>query len=162
MNVYWFFGRNGNFFSTVPHLKVFGFLITTIAAVLGASVQGMAQPLKETHRVCLYVFLVAIIVYCIAFVAQRSQANHSHFWGLVAIICGSLSTVSVISGFFTHSVAEIICYITVGCAAIIIVVYQYGSTFMDILVVGSTMTFWNGFKLSISIPQNISKGQPTV
>ena len=91
----------------------------------------MAQPLKETHRVCLYVFLVAIIVYCIAFVAQRSQANHSHFWGLVAIICGSLSTVSVISGFFTHSVAEIICYITVGCAAIIIVVYQYGSTFMD-------------------------------
>ncbi|XP_052298454.1 uncharacterized protein LOC127902701 isoform X2 [Citrus sinensis] len=45
--------RNRNLFSTIPHLKVFGYLIATIAAVLGASVEGIAQPLKETHRVCL-------------------------------------------------------------------------------------------------------------
>ncbi|XP_052298453.1 uncharacterized protein LOC127902701 isoform X1 [Citrus sinensis] len=123
--------RNRNLFSTIPHLKVFGYLIATIAAVLGASVEGIAQPLKETHRVCLYVFLVAVIVQCIAFVAQRNQANHSHFWGLIAVICGSLSAVSLIAAFFTHSVAEIICYIALGCAAIIIVVYQYGSMFIN-------------------------------
>ena len=102
---------------------------------MGASIQGIAQPLKETHRVSLCVFLVAIIAHYIAFasekVSQRNQANPSQLWGLIAIISGSLSTVSLASTFFTHSVAEIICYIALGCTAIIIVVYQYGSMFMD-------------------------------
>ncbi|KAK9213947.1 hypothetical protein WN944_005933 [Citrus x changshan-huyou] len=115
----------------IPYLKVFGYLIPTIAAVVGASVQGIAQPLKETHRVSLLVFLSAIIVHYIAFAAdemsQRNQANPSQLWGFIAIISGSLSTVSLVSILFTHSVAEIICYIALGCAAVIIVVYQYGS-----------------------------------
>ncbi|XP_024957638.2 uncharacterized protein LOC112499238 [Citrus sinensis] len=127
--------RNGNFISTILTLNIFGYLTPTIAAVVDASIQGIAQPLKETHRVSLCVFLGAIIIHYIAFAAdkmsQRNQANPSQFWGLIAIISGSLSTISLASTFFTYTVAEIICYIALGCAAIIIVVYQYGSRFMD-------------------------------
>ena len=101
---------------------------------MGANVQGTIKPLIETHRVSLCVFLVAIIIHYIAFAAdktsQRNQANSSWFWGLTAVISGSLSAVALISTFFTHSVAEIICYITLGGAAIIIVVYQYGRKFV--------------------------------
>lgn len=110
-------------------------MIAIIAAAMGASVQGITKPLMETHKVSLCVFLAAIIVHYIAFAAdkwsQHNQVNPSQFWGLIGVIFGSLSTVSLVSTFFTHSVAEIICYIALGCAAIIIVVYQYGSMFTD-------------------------------
>ena len=102
---------------------------------MGVNVQGTTKPLMETHRVSLCVLLVAIIIHYIAYAAdkksQRNQANPLQFWGLIAVISGSLSIVSLVSTFFTGSVAEIICYIALGSAAVIILVYKYGSMFMD-------------------------------
>lgn len=83
MNVYRWFCRNGNFISSTPYLKVFGYLNPTIAAVVGANMQGTTKPLMETHRVSLCVFLAAIIVHYIAYAAhemsQCNQANPSKF-----------------------------------------------------------------------------------
>ena len=95
---------------------------------------GTTKQLKETHGVSLYVFLATTIIHYIAFVADKmsqcNQANPSQFWGLISIISGSLSTISLVSTFFTS--AEIICYIALGCATIIIVVYQYGIIFTNV------------------------------
>ena len=89
---------------------------------VGANLRGTTKLLMETHRVSLCLFLTTIIIHYIAFVAdkrsQRNQANPSQLWGLIAIISGSLSTISLVSTFFTS--AEIICYIALGCAAIIL------------------------------------------
>lgn len=135
MYKFWWFCSDGNFISTIPYPKLFGYLIPTLAAIVGASVQGRTKPLTETHRVSLCVCLAAIIVHYIAFTADKksqcNQANSSQFWGLIAVISGSLSAVALISTFFTHSAAEIICYIAFGCAALIILVYQNGSMLMD-------------------------------
>lgn len=113
---------------------MFGYLIPTLAAVVGANVQGTSKPLIETHRVSLCAFLVATIFYCIALAAdyksQHNQAKSSQFCGLIAVISGSLSAISLISTFFTNSIAEILLYNAWSCAAIIIVVYQYGRKFM--------------------------------
>ena len=102
---------------------------------MGVNVQGTTEPLMETHRVSLCVSLVAIIFHYIAFAAdnmsQCYQANSSQLWGLIAVIFGSLSVVSLVSTFFTQSVAKIICYVALSCGAIIIVVCQYGRKPMD-------------------------------
>ena len=130
----WFCSDN-NFISSIPYPQVFGYLIPTLATIMGAYVQGTTKSLMETHRVSLCVSLVAIIVHYIAFAAdkmpRRHQANFSQLWGLIAIVFGSLSAVSLISTFFTQSVAEIICYVALSCTAIIIVVYQYVRKLMD-------------------------------
>ena len=130
----WWFCRDGNIISSIPYPKVFGYLIPTLAAVVGANVQGTTKPLINTHRVSLCVFLVAIIIHYIAFAAdkmsQRNQANFSQVWGLTAVTSGSLSAVALISTFCINSVAEIICYIALSCAVIIIVVYQCGRKFV--------------------------------
>ena len=101
---------------------------------MGANVQGTTKPLMETHKVSLCVSPVAIIVHYIAFAAdnmsQRYQANSSQLWGFIAVIFGSLSVVSLVSTFFTQSIAKIICYIALSCTAIILVVYQYGRKLM--------------------------------
>ena len=102
---------------------------------MGANVQGTSKPLTETHRVSLCVSLVAIIIHYIAFAAdnmpRRYQANSSQLCGLIAVIFGSLSIVSLVSIFFTQLIAEIICYIALSCTAVIIVVYQYGRKLMN-------------------------------
>ena len=134
INKFWWFYSDDSLISSIPYPKFFECLIPTLLAVMGATVQGTTKPLMETHKVSLYVSLVAIIVHYIAFAAdnisQRYQANSSQLWGLVAIIFGSLSVVSLVSTFFKQSAVEIICYIALSCTAIILVVYQYGRKLM--------------------------------
>ena len=105
---------------------------------MSANVQGTNESLMETRRVSLCVSLVAIIFYYIAFAAdnisQRYQAKFSQLCGPIALIFGSLSVASLVSTFFTQSVAEVICYVALGCSgstAIIMVAYQYGRKLMD-------------------------------
>ena len=135
LNNFWSFCSNDNFVSSISYPKVFGYLIPTLVSVVSVNVQGTTKPLMETHRVSLCVSLVAIIVHYVAFAAdnisRRRQANSSQLWGLIAIIFGSLSAVSLVSTFFTQIIAEIICYIALSSSAIIMVVYQYGRKFMD-------------------------------
>lgn len=103
---------------------------------------------------------LAIIFHGVAFVAhdyksQCDQANSSQLCGLVAIILGSLSAVSLVSIFFTHPFAKIFIYIAWSCTVVIIVVYHIAES-LWMLVVGFTTKFWGlsatswiGFKIII-------------
>lgn len=129
------FYSSEKYVSSISYNKIFGYLIPTLVTIVGANVQGTTKPLIETHKVSLCTFLLATNFYYIALAAdykcQRNQANSSQFWGLIAVIFGSLSAVSLISTFVPHSIGDTILYIFWISAAIIITVHQYGRFFMD-------------------------------
>ncbi|KAK3195134.1 hypothetical protein Dsin_026444 [Dipteronia sinensis] len=82
----------------MPYHAVFGFLIPLLVGVLQVNNQGF-----ETHPANLWAFLLATLVYCFAFVAdfksQYYNPSYAKLYGLVAVISGSLSSVSLISLF---------------------------------------------------------------
>ena len=85
--------------------EVFGFLIPLLVAVLQLQVnnQGTNKYSFETHPANLWVFLLATTVYCFAFVAdiksQYYNTSYAQLYSLLAVISGSLSSVSLISVF---------------------------------------------------------------
>ncbi|TXG62587.1 hypothetical protein EZV62_009581 [Acer yangbiense] len=92
-------------FSRMPYHAVFGFLIPLLVAVLQLQVnnQGTNNYSFETHPANLWVFLLATLVYCFAFVAdiksQYYNPSYAQLYSLLAVISGSLSSVSLISVF---------------------------------------------------------------
>ncbi|KAI9181966.1 hypothetical protein LWI28_020587 [Acer negundo] len=97
--------REQKFFSRMPYHAVFGFLIPLLVAVLQLQVnnQGTNNYSFQTHPANLWVFLLSTIVYCFAFVAdiksQYYKPSCAQLYSLVAVISGSLSSVSLISLF---------------------------------------------------------------
>ncbi|KAK4847451.1 hypothetical protein QYF36_002032 [Acer negundo] len=90
--------------SRMPYHAVFLFLNPLLVAVLqAANNQGTNRYSFETHPANLWVFLLATIVYCFAFVAdiksQDYNTSYAQLYSLVAVISGSLSSVSLISVF---------------------------------------------------------------
>ncbi|KAK4848816.1 hypothetical protein QYF36_017751 [Acer negundo] len=87
------------FFSRMPYHEVFGFLIPLLVAVLQVNNQGTNNHSFETHPANLWVFLLATLVYCFVFVSQYYNQSYAQLYSLVAVISGSLSSVSLISVF---------------------------------------------------------------
>ena len=88
-------------FSRMPYHAVFGFLIPLLVAVLQVNNQGTNRYSIETHPTNTLAFLLATLVYCFAFVADIKYYNPSYaqLYSLLAVISGSLSSVSLISVF---------------------------------------------------------------
>ncbi|KAK2650693.1 hypothetical protein Ddye_018182 [Dipteronia dyeriana] len=87
----------------MPYHAVFGFLIPLLVAVLQVNNQGTNRYSFQTHPANLWVFLLATLVYCFASVAdfksQYYNPSYAQLYSLVAVISGSLSSVSLISIF---------------------------------------------------------------
>ncbi|KAK2650696.1 hypothetical protein Ddye_018185 [Dipteronia dyeriana] len=87
-----------NFFSKMPYHAVFGYLNPLLVAVLQVNNYSF-----ETHTANLWVFVLATLIYCFAFIADiKSQfynPSYAPLSTLVAVISGSLSSVSLISVF---------------------------------------------------------------
>ncbi|TXG62583.1 hypothetical protein EZV62_009577 [Acer yangbiense] len=91
--------REQKLFSHMPYHAVFGFLIPLLVAVLQLN-QGTNNYSFQTHPANLWVFLLSTSVYCFAFVADiKSNPSYAQRYSLVAVISGSLSSVSLISLF---------------------------------------------------------------
>ncbi|KAJ4717533.1 hypothetical protein OWV82_012395 [Melia azedarach] len=123
--------------SSASYPNIFGFLIPALTGIVGANVQGAAEPLFATHKMHICSFLLATSGYCGALAAdvksRRSGANSSQFWRLVAVNLGSLSSVSLVSTLAECSVGNIILFTAWTCAGVIIFVYKYGKSFMAAL-----------------------------
>ncbi|KAK3195083.1 hypothetical protein Dsin_026393 [Dipteronia sinensis] len=92
-----------NFASWIPYHAVFGFLIPLLIALLQVNDNGGSACYFETHPVNMWVFLLATFAYCIAFVADFQSKFYSTKYAklsrFIAVISGSLSSVSIISIF---------------------------------------------------------------
>ncbi|KAI9182631.1 hypothetical protein LWI28_027345 [Acer negundo] len=97
--------REQKLFSRMPYHAVFGFLIPLLVAVLQLQVnnQGTNNYSFQRHPANLWVFLLSTSVYCFAFIAdiksQYYNPSYAQLYSLVAVISGSLSSVSLISLF---------------------------------------------------------------
>ncbi|KAJ4717542.1 hypothetical protein OWV82_012403 [Melia azedarach] len=119
---------------------IFWYINSVLVGIVGANVQGTTEPLLATHALNIWSFLGAKLLYCLALEAddvmrtrtlQLNQANYTHFWSLVAFVSGSVSSLSLVSTFVSHPAGYVILSIAWICAAITIVVYQYGSLIVD-------------------------------
>ncbi|KAL5798827.1 hypothetical protein ACOSQ2_003647 [Xanthoceras sorbifolium] len=96
------------FVSWMPYHAVFGFLIQLLIAVLQVNNQGTNKYSFETHPANLCAFLLATLVYCLAFAADiksrfyNPRPSYAQLSSLVAVISGSLSSVSLISIFLPY------------------------------------------------------------
>ncbi|KAH7576298.1 hypothetical protein ACOSP7_003466 [Xanthoceras sorbifolium] len=96
------------FVSWMPYHAVFGFLIPLLIAVLQVNNQGTNNYSFETHPTNLWAFLLATLVYCLAFAADikyqfyNPRLSYAQLSRLVAVISGSLSSVSLISIFLPY------------------------------------------------------------
>ncbi|KAH9750828.1 WD REPEATS REGION domain-containing protein [Citrus sinensis] len=130
-------GGNGrNLFWSMSYPSIFGYLIPALIGIVGANVQGKTKPLLETHSINILSFLIATAIYCYAHSADLKSRLHlensSQFWGLVAIVSGSNSAISLVSTFIPRSnIGHFILYTTWIGTAIIVVVFQYGTLFSE-------------------------------
>lgn len=137
----WFFLKNcfcsgRNLFSSMSYPYIFGHLIGALVGIVGANVQGQTKSLLETHSTNICSFLIATAIYCYAYSADVKsrvhRENSSQFWWLVAVASGSVSAVSLVSTFVPRSnIGHIILYTAWIGAAIISVVYHYGTLLME-------------------------------
>lgn len=130
-----YFCSEGNLVSSMLYQVIFAYLIPVLIGILGANTQGRTEPLFKTHTINMWGFLVAKVIYCFALAAdiksRLHQENSSQLSGLVAVVSGSVSAVSLVSTFLPPSIGHIILYTSWFCAATIIFLYQYGILFMD-------------------------------
>ncbi|TXG62629.1 hypothetical protein EZV62_009623 [Acer yangbiense] len=100
------------FASWIPYHAVFGFLIPLLIALLRVNNQGGKNYSFETHPANLWVFLLATFAYCVAFAADIQSKFYSTKYALlsscVAVISGSLSSVSLISIFLPPLLGRLI------------------------------------------------------
>ena len=99
--------------------KSFKYIIPVLIALLQVSCKE--SPFK-THPIQTWVFVVATIIYCLAF--QLSKA-------VVAVIFGSLSTVSLVSIFLPNSIGFLI-FIPWSFVPLVTAYQQIRSIFKDI------------------------------
>lgn len=130
-----YFCSEGNLVSSMLYQVIFAYLIPVLIGILGANAQGRTEPLFKTHTINMWGFLVAKVIYCFALAAdiksRLHRENSSQLSGLVAVVSGSVSAVSLVSTFLPSSIGHIILYTSWFCAATVIVLYQYGILLMD-------------------------------
>ncbi|KAL5798839.1 hypothetical protein ACOSQ2_003659 [Xanthoceras sorbifolium] len=108
------------FVSRMPYHAVFGFLIPLLIAVLQVNNQGTNNYSFETHPANLWAFLLATLVYCFAFAADikykfyNPRLRYAQLSRLVAVISGSLSSVSLISIFL---LLDFLSQISLNCSS---------------------------------------------
>ncbi|KAK4848382.1 hypothetical protein QYF36_012255 [Acer negundo] len=100
--------KEQKFFSQMSYHAVFGFLIPLLVAVLQVNNQSTNKYSFETHPVNLWVFLLATLVYCFAFVSQYYNPSYAQLYSLLAVISGSLSSVSLFSVFLPDLLGRLI------------------------------------------------------
>lgn len=99
---------------------------------MAANVEGTNKPLFEKHGINMWAFLVGLGVYCFALVADINSRMHDHQANssVIAVVSGSLSTVSLVSTLVPQVIGYIILCISWICAAIfIVVVYEDGKLY---------------------------------
>lgn len=99
---------------------------------MAANVEGTNKPLFEKHGINMWAFLVGLGVYCFALVADINSRMHDHQANssVIAVVSGSLSTVSLVSTLVPQVIGYIILCISWICTAIfIVVVYEDGKLY---------------------------------
>ncbi|KAL9448585.1 hypothetical protein AB3S75_015963 [Citrus x aurantiifolia] len=93
--------NEGNLVSSMLYQVIFAYLIPVLIGILGANTQGRTEPLFKTHTINMWGFIVAKAIYCFALAAdiksRLHQENSSQLSGLVAVVSGSVSAVSLVS-----------------------------------------------------------------
>ena len=115
--------------------NIFEYLIPALIGIVGANVQSKTKPLLKTHSINIWSFLIATTIYCYAHSANLKSRLHPEnsfqFWGL-AVVSGSTSAISLISIFIPCSnIGHFIFHTAWIGAAIIVVVFQYGTLFSE-------------------------------
>ncbi|KAK9213922.1 hypothetical protein WN944_005908 [Citrus x changshan-huyou] len=130
-----YFCSEVNLVSSMLYQVIFAYLIPVLIGILGANTQGRTEPLFKTHTINMWGFIVAKVIYCFALAAdiksRLHRENSSQLSGLVAVVSGSVSAVSLISTFLPPSIGHIILYTSWFFGATIVVLYQYGTLLMD-------------------------------
>ncbi|PON82949.1 hypothetical protein TorRG33x02_212450 [Trema orientale] len=90
----------------MPWHTVFAFLNPLLIGVLQVKCQGASLSAFDTDPANMYTFLLATLVYCFAFASnlkcrrrRRDWTNHALLFDHMALISGSLSSVSLVSVF---------------------------------------------------------------
>ncbi|KAJ4717358.1 hypothetical protein OWV82_012257 [Melia azedarach] len=147
----------------MANTAIFWGINSILVGIVGANAQGTTEPLLATHALNIWSFLAAKLLYCLALEAdevirtrarQLNQENCTHFWSFVAFVSGSVSSVSLVSTLVSRSAGYIILSIAWICAAITIVVYQYGSLVVD----GCRWLFYELLKPFLNNIWNLIKG----
>ena len=135
----------------LSYAVVFGFLIPVLVNVVAANAEGTNEPLLEKHGINMWFFLVGIGGYCAALNADIKsrihqenssvaaadtntpihQKNSFDVCSLIAVVFGSLSTISLVSILVPRVIGYVILGIAWIFAAVFIAVYQDGRLIMD-------------------------------
>ena len=96
----------------MPWHAVFAFLNPLLIGVLQVQCQGQSVSPFDTHRSDMWTFLLATLVYCFAFAAnikrRGGRTTYALISGHVALISGSLSSVSLVSVFLPKLLGRLI------------------------------------------------------
>ena len=135
----------------LSYAVVFGFLIPVLVNVVAANAEGTNEPLLEKNGINMWFFLVGLGGYCAALDADiksrihqanssvaaadtgspTHQTNSSSICSLIAVVFGSLSTVSLVSILVPRVIGYAILGMTWGSAATFIAFYQGGRLIVD-------------------------------
>ncbi|PON82952.1 hypothetical protein TorRG33x02_212480 [Trema orientale] len=92
----------------MPWHAVFAFLNPLLVGVLQVKCQSQSASPFDTHRSDMWTFLLATLVYCFAFAANTRRRRYAVISGHVALISGSLSSVSLVSVLLPRSLGRLI------------------------------------------------------
>lgn len=99
---------------SMPWHAIFAFLNPLLVGVLQVKGQSSKVSPFDTHPADMWTFLLATLLYCFAFAAnikyhgQRTSASYSRISGHVALLSGSLSSVSLLSIFLPTLLGRLI------------------------------------------------------
>ncbi|TQD70193.1 hypothetical protein C1H46_044273 [Malus baccata] len=156
--------RLQGFISSMPWHAIFAFLNPLLIGVLQVKCQGATESPFDTHPRHMWIFLSTTLVYCFALAANiKSRRNctaifYSRMSGHIALLTGSLSSVSLVSIFFPSVLDEqlvffswIVMPLIVGRTLIgQVCKYICKSTANAVLLVHS---IWQGFARRTEQPQ---------
>ncbi|KAK3195132.1 hypothetical protein Dsin_026442 [Dipteronia sinensis] len=136
----------------MPYHAVFGFLIPLLVAVLQMNNQGTNNYSFETHPANLWVFLLATLVYCFAFVADIKSQYYNPSYAQLAVISGSLSSVSLISLFLPDLPGRLIfipwAFVSIVVSRSLIISLRFWLYQMIMNTIFQVVGIWNRFKAS--------------
>lgn len=104
--------RVKGFVSSMPWHAVFAFLNPLLIGLLQVKFQGTSVSPFDTNPAQFHTFLLATLVYCLAFAThmkcRRGPTNYTSLSGHMALISGSLSSISLVSIFLPRLLGRLI------------------------------------------------------
>ncbi|CAN6566439.1 unnamed protein product [Malus baccata var. baccata] len=152
------------FISSMPWHAIFAFLNPLLIGVLQVKCQGANVSPFDTHPRVMWIFLSTTLVYCFAFAVNiKSRRNcttifYSRMSGHIALLTGSLSSVSLVSIFFPSVLDErlvffswIIMPLIVGRTLIRRMCQKICKSTMNAVII--VYSIWQGFARRMEQPQ---------